>query len=230
MKDLHGKAILDYYKGNDEATLILHNSYGDPDEMPVEVFFREEEDLTTLEHLALIESKGRVLDLGAGAGAHALVLQSRGFEVFALENSPGCVDVMRRSGVRNVLFEDFRKHQGQYDTVLILMNGMGLAGTLAQVEGFLQTCAKLLSPGGQILVDSSDISYLYEDGTPKPKGYFGEVRYRYEFQETQGEWFDWLYVDQRMLAEKVSAVGMELEILMTDENDQYLACITRSGT
>ncbi|WP_421889267.1 class I SAM-dependent methyltransferase [Marinoscillum sp.] len=230
MKDLHGKAILDYYKGNDEATLILHNSYGDPDEMPVEVFFREEEDLTTLEHLALIESKGRVLDLGAGAGAHALVLQSRGFEVFALENSPGCVDVMRRSGVRNVLFEDFRKHKGQYDTVLILMNGMGLAGTLVQVEGFLQTCEKLLSPRGQILVDSSDISYLYEDGTPKPKGYFGEVRYRYEFQETQGEWFDWLYVDQRMLAEKVSAVGMELEILMTDENDQYLACITRSGT
>ena len=229
MKDLHGKAILDYYKGNDEATLILHNSYGDPDEMPVEVFFREEEDFTTLEHLALIESKGRVLDLGAGAGAHSLVLQSRGFEVFALENSPGCVDVMRRSGVRNVLFEDFRKHQGQYDTVLILMNGLGLAGTLGQVEVFLQTCEKLLSLGGQILVDSSDISYLYEDGTPKPAGYYGEVRYRYEFQETKGDWFDWLYVDQQTLAEKVAAVGMELEILMTDENDQYLACITRRG-
>lgn len=225
MKDLHGKAIQDYYLGNEEATLILHNSYGEPEEMPVEVFFREEEDLSTLEHLALIESRGRVLDLGAGAGAHALVLQSRGFEVSALENSPGCVFVMQHSGVQNVLFEDYRKHQGKYDTILVLMNGLGLAGTLAGVPQLLSRLRDMLLPGGQILIDSSDISYLYGD-IPSPEGYFGEVRYRYEYENETGDWFDWVYVDQQTLAVTVEALGMQLEVLMTDENDQYLACIT----
>ena len=227
MKDIHGKAILDYYQGKEESSLILHTSYGESEEMPVEVFFRDELDFKTLEHLALIECSGKVLDLGAGAGAEALVLQSRGFEVYALEYSPGCVQVMQQSGVDHVLFEDYRTHHGKYDTILALMNGLGLAGTLAGVPAFLTKCMSLLNPGGQLLIDSSDISYLYEDGLEKPAGYYGEVRYQYEYQGERGDWFDWVYVDQETLAEIVGKLGLLLEILMTDENDQYLARITK---
>ena len=225
-EDLHGKAILDYYQGEENATLLIHNSYDTPEEMPVEVFFREELDFSTLEHLALIECKGKVLDLGAGAGAHSLVLQSRGMDVFALENSPGCIEVMKMSGVAHCILADYQKHQGSYDTLLILMNGLGLAGKLKLVPAFLEKCISLLNPDGQILIDSSDISYLYEN-LAKPSGYYGEVSYQYEYQGIKSGWFDWVYVDQHTLKEITDRMNLHIEVLTTDENEQYLARISR---
>jgi len=227
LKDIHGQAIRDYYQGDDDATLIIHNSYDQPEEMHTEVFFREEEDLSTLEHLALIECKGRVLDIGAGSGVHSLILQSKGLDVVALENSPACVEVMVQSGVDQPLLGDFWQHHGKYDTILALMNGLGLAGTLAGVSDFLRKCMSLLSPDGQLLIDSSDISYLYEDGLQKPDGYYGEVHYQYEYKGEKGDWFDWVYVDQKTLAETCKKLGLKCEILHIEHTDQYLACITR---
>lgn len=225
MKDLHGKAIVDYFNGNEDATLLLHNNYGDPEEMPVSVFFRDELDFTTLEHLALIECHGKVLDVGAGAGSLSLVLQDRGFDVHALENSIGCIQTMKQLGIANCIHGDFAMHTDTYDTLLIQMNGLGLAGTLSNVPDFLKKCVSLLNPDGQILIDSSDISYLYEDELPKDS-YFGEVQYCYEYESEMGEWFDWVYVDSKKLTEIVEQMGLSIEIL-ADENDQYLARIAR---
>lgn len=228
MKDLHGKAILDYFHGDQSTGLTIHNNYDTPEEMPAEVFFRDELDFTTLEHLALIECKGKVLDLGAGAGAHSLVLQEREFDVTAIENSPGCIEVMQQLGVKNSIHEDFKKHYGTYDTILILMNGLGLAGTLAQVPDFLSECLRLLAAEGQILIDSSDITYLYQGGIKPPSSYSGDVKYQYEYKGQKGDWFDWVYVDIPTLEQITNRLNLELEILLEDENDQYLARISRS--
>ncbi|MFK7953902.1 MAG: class I SAM-dependent methyltransferase [Ekhidna sp.] len=225
MKDLHGKAILDYYQGDENASLLIHNNYDEPEEMPAEVFFRDELDFTTLENLALIECKGKVLDLGAGAGAHSLALQARGYDVTALEYSPGCIQVMQQSGVDQFIKEDYRKHLKKYDTLLVMMNGLGLAGTLANVPTFIKKCMSMLNPEGQLLIDSSDIRYLYESGIEKKDGYYGEVKYRYEYKKEKGDWFDWVYIDQQKLKTIIDSLGFDLEIMMTDENDQYLARI-----
>lgn len=225
MNDIHGEAIMDYYRHGSADDLLLHNSYGDPEEMPVEVFFRDQLDFSTLEHLALIECEGVILDLGAGAGAHSLALQGLGKDVTALDNSPGCCEVMRMSGVEKVIESHYLKHRAQYDTLLMLMNGLGIVGKLKELPEFFAYAATLIRPGGQILVDSSDISYLYEDGLPKPSGYFGEINYAYEYKGKRGNWFDWLYVDQEELAEACAASNLQVEILLTDENDQYLARI-----
>lgn len=227
MKDLHGRAIRDFYQNKLTEPLLLHTSYGETDEMPVEVFFREEIDLSVIEHLALIECKGKVLDIGAGAGAISLILESRGFDVYALENSPGCVEVMKQSGVSRIINQDYQHHKGTYDTLLLLMNGLGIAGKLSGVTKTLQKCKTLIKSNGQILIDSSDISYLYEDGNIlKPQGYYGDLQYRYEYGGNRGDWFDWVYVDSATLHEEVKKVGMNMEVLTTDENDQYLALIT----
>lgn len=225
MKDIHGQAIRDYFQGKDVSVLSLHNSYGEPEEMPVEVFFRDQLEFTTLEHLAIMECKGKVLDIGAGAGAHVLALQDLGFEVYALETSPGCTEVLKQSGIKNVLAEDYRKHKGKYDTLLLMMNGLGIAGTLSKIPTFLKKCKTLLNSGGQILLDSSDINYLYEEGIRRPAGYYGDLRYQYEYKGEKGDWFDWVYVDQDKLSQIARKEGFNIEILMTDENDQYLAMI-----
>lgn len=226
MKDIHGKAILDFYKHKKSADLILNNSYGDPEEMPVEVFFRDQLDFTTIEHLAMIECEGKILDVGAGAGAQSLVLQDWGKDVIPLDNSPGCVEVMNLSGISNVVCEDFFKHIGKYDTLLLLMNGLGIVGRLNQIPAFLKHCRTLLKPDGQILLDSSDINYLYDDETDLPNGYYGEVQYQYQYLNDKGDWFDWVYADQETLIKIVEQEGLETEILLTEETDQYLARIS----
>jgi len=225
-KDLHGKAILDYYHGNQDATLLIHTSYGEPEEMPVEVFFREEPDFSVLENVALLECQGKVLDLGAGAGAHSLVLQERGFDIHAIENSPGCIEVMNLLGIKNIIAQDFWIHHEKYDTLLVLMNGLGLAGRLSSVPEFLEKCMAMLNPGGQLLIDSSDIAYLYKEGVLKPDHYYGEVQYQYEYLGAKGNWFDWVYVDQETIKKVTSELGLKMEILHIETTDQYLMRVT----
>ena len=221
--DVFGEALKDYFLHQFKDPLILHNSYGEPEEMPVEVFFREEEDLPGLEKFALGACRGKILDIGAGAGSHALILQERNHEVTALEISPLAVQIMHQLGVDKVINADIRTFTGQkYDTLLLMMNGIGLVETLEGLRHFLQHARTLLLPEGQLLMDSSDISYLYED-LPRPHHYYGEIRYQYEYKKVKGNWFGWLYVDQETLIEVATSEGWLTQVIYENDDDQYLA-------
>lgn len=225
--DVQGRALLDFFLGKEDVPLILHTSYGDPEEMPVEVFFREAEDFTKLEKFALRYCKGRILDVGAGAGSFSVELQAKGLSVAALEISPFCCRIMQQRGVKEVEEANFWEYsRGNYNTILLMMNGIGLAGEVARLPEFLLKLKAMLAPGGQIICDSSDISYLYA-GTKKPADhYFGEIRYCYEYEGEKGEWFGWLYADPALLSQTCRSVGMEMSILYKNRNDQFLAKIT----
>jgi len=229
--DVLGDALHAYFIGNTRDKLMLHTSYGDLEEMPIDVFFREPGDFPELEHIALALCDGRTLDVGAGAGSHALYLQERGFDVTALELSPGACSVMCQRGIRNVLQHDFFDYRGErYDTLLFLMNGVGLAGTVAGLSTLLQHCRALLRKGGQLLFDSSDINYLYADGSvERPHAYQGEIRYQYEYKGVTGEPFNWLFIDQEMLARIARTEGWVVQVVFEDENDQYLARMEPMG-
>jgi precorrin-6B methylase 2 len=225
-KDILGQALVDFYNG-EEFPLLVNNKYGDPEEMPVEVFFREKEDLTDLEKAAILHCKGSTLDVGAGAGAVALMLQDS-FETTAIESSEGACQVMKSLGVRNGITGDVFDYYGEnYDTLLLLMNGIGIVGQLSNLEKSLKHFAKLLKPDGQILLDSSDISYLY-DGQEKPNDkYFGQLSYQYTYKSEIGNWFEWLYVDFASLTSHAERVGLIVEKLFEDDEDQYLARLTK---
>ena len=226
MKDIHGQAILDYYNGERNEPLILHNSYGEPEAMPVEVFFREPIDFTDLENQAISECRGKTLDIGAGAGAMSLLLQGLEFDVTAIENSPGCIETMKALGVRQVIDEDYAVHHGKYDTLFMSMNGIGIIGKLDKLGSFFKNAKNLLNPSGQIVLDSSDIEYLYQDDLAKPDHYYGEVSYCYEYKGTKGEWFDWVYIDSETLKKEVLKMGLNFEKIEQTNTDQYLARIT----
>lgn len=224
------ESLMDYVECNTGNPLLLHNTYGEPEEMSVEVFFREEEDLSEIEKLALQSCTGEILDLGAGAGALSLILQDMDKSVTALENDIGCNQLMQALGVKSVVNEDFWEYEGQFDTVLVMMNGLGLAGTLDAVPKFLEKCMSLLNPGGQLIFDSSDISYLYAgEAEDKSFDYYGEVQYRYEYKGEKNDWFDWVYVDQDTLFKICKQLSLQFEVLHTDEYQQYLGRITRKG-
>lgn len=227
--DIQGKALLDYFLGKEKVPLILHTSYGEPEKMPVEVFFRDIDDFTKLEKFALRHCRGTVLDIGAGAGSFSLELQENGLSVKALEISPLCCRIMQQRGVQDVEEADFWQYdKGRYDTLLLMMNGIGLAGEAAKLPEFLNKLKTLLLPGGQIICDSSDINYLYADSQKPADHYFGEIRYCYEYEGEKGDWFGWLYADPALLAAVCDSVGLQMSILYKNQRDQFLARITAS--
>jgi SAM-dependent methyltransferase len=226
--DLPGQAILDYHLQLPAAKLWIHNKYGRKENMPVEHYFRDEADMPELELMALQACKGKVLDIGAAAGSHALALQNMQVEVTALDISPAAAQVMKARGVQQVLQADvYSLKEPQYDTLLLLMNGIGLAATVAGLHRFLDHAAGLLQPGGQLIFDSSDVAYLYKGKPPVNGPYYGEIDYQYEYQKQYSDWFTWLYIDQQTLAGIAATKGWQMEVLCEDEYDQYLVRMVR---
>jgi len=222
--DVLGQALHDYLTEDHVDQLLTHTSFGGVEEMPVAEFFRKPIDFPELEHIALSLCDGRVLDVGAGAGSHALFLQKRGMDVTALERSPLAGEVMRARGVRQVITADFFEYdEARYDTLLFLMNGIGVAGSIDGLTTLFNHCKTLLNPGGQLLFDSSDIAYLYADGTvDKPAGYYGEIRYQYAYKGARSAPFNWLFIDQDTLISIARPLGWVVQILYEDGHDQYL--------
>lgn len=224
-RDVYGESLNEYHQ-NGELTspLLLHSTYGDIEEMPVDIFFRTTDDFPELEFIALSLCDGKVLDVGAGVGSHALYLQEKEFDVTALEISSSACDIMRKRGVRQLVQEDFFALKAQkYDTLLFLMNGIGLAKSVTGFRQLLAQAKTLLTDKGQLLFDSSDISYLYEEyKIPRPEYYFGEIGYQYEYKGIKGEPFQWLYIDQETLIKIAHEENWVVQVLYEDENDQYL--------
>jgi SAM-dependent methyltransferase len=224
MVDVLGHAIHDYYYKLSPGKLSIHNKFGTPDVMPIEVYFREEENMPELELTALELCSGKVLDIGAGAGSHALYLQQHNVDVTALEVSPLASAVMKHRGVRKIINEDvFNYSDNRYDTLLLLMNGVGLASSIEGLHKFLQHAKTLLLPGGQLVFDSSDVAYLYKKHKFPKDRYYGEIDFRYEYKRQKTEWFSWLYIDKDMLTKVANEEGWATEVLFEDDHDQYLA-------
>lgn len=222
--DIYGQALSDFYNNKFTDTLWVNNSYAEAEEMPVDVFFRSQEEMPDIELLALENCRGKILDIGAGAGSHALLLQQHKFDVSAIELSSTACHVMELRGVKKVINTSiFDYEAARFDTLLLLMNGIGLCGTIQGLRTFLAHARKLLKKDGQLLFDSSDIAYLYAEGIKRPKTYYGEIAFQYEYKATKGEWFKWLYIDQDTLKKVAAEEDWSLEVLMEDENDQYLA-------
>lgn len=222
------QAMLDFYHQQQRGELLIHNTYGVPDEMPLEVYFRSEKELNNLELYALELCAGRVLDVGAGAGAVSLVLQSRNSAVVSLEISRVFCNIMKELGVKNILNGDFLKQRPneQYDTLLMLMNGFGFCGSIDRLPDLFKAIDRHLKPGGQVIFDSSDISYLYKEGKPTDY-YFGEMSYQYEYKGIKGPWFKWLYIDANTFSAEADKYGFAMQLLMTEETGQYLGRLVR---
>lgn len=231
--DPMGAAIRDYHLRGKAARLRVMSSMFDEDEMPVDHLFRSFDDMPHLEQKALNMAYGKVLDIGAGAGCHALALQERGMDVKAIDISPLSCEVMKERGIKDVECVNLfcKQLQGKYDTLLLLMNGTGIAGKLSQLPALLNRLKELLSEEGQILIDSSDLKYIYEneDGSMDidlNAPYYGEVDYQMQYRDIKGEPFDWLYTDPMLLASVSKQCGLQCQIMEQGEHYDYLAKLT----
>lgn len=225
--NVYGQALADYYYRQLSFSLWVHTSYGTREEMPTAWFFRSPKEFPDLERYALSLCQGSVLDIGAGAGPHALALQQQGLEVTAIELSTLATEIMTDRGLKQVRNISYQNYTGpEVDTILMLMNGIGLVKNLAGLASFLEWAKHQIRPEGQLLFDSSDITYLFR-GIESPKEYYyGEVQFQYEYREQYGEWFSWLYVDEQTLRHVAGQHGWNCQPLFDDGSDQYLFRLT----
>ncbi len=232
-KDPLGQALLAFMDGNADAFIDVYPDVGEQDVIPAHYLMRSPAGWPELELRAIASCRGRVLDIGAGAGSHALALQQRGYAVTALDISPGAVEVMRRRGIGRVFLQNIWTFSGEtFDTLLLMMNGIGIVGDIERLAPFLEYLKELLAPDGQILLDSSDIAYLFrETGAPLPEwveqeDYYGWVTFYMRYEEVCGDPFTWLYIDFPLLEQIAGEIGYHAEKLYEDDHYHYLARLT----
>ncbi len=229
MKDLFGKAILDYQTNNDPQDLMTETSISDADEMAVKYLFRTFAEMPKIEQMALEMSTGSILDVGCGAGSHSLILQNRNLTVKAIDISPNAIAACKLRGILDASVSNINDITDTFDTILLLMNGAGMCGKLKNLPSFLRKLKSLLNLGGQILLDSSDIIYMFDEDDdggkwiPSENDYHGEVVFKISYKGEKDVPFDWMYVDYQTLEKNALEVGFKCEMVSEGAHYDYLA-------
>ncbi len=239
MKDILGTALLDYYHGNYTQDIITETNISEEDVLPLPYLFRSYDEMPSIEKKALYLAKGRILDVGCGAGIHTLYLQNKGFTSKSIDVSKGAIEVCKLQGVKDASVLDLLDmkidpstpdSQQKFDTILMLMNGTGIFGKLQNVSKYLQHLKGLLSEKGQILIDTSDLKYMYDEGevkgsiiVPAEMDYYGELQFTMHYKGKNTEPFDWLYLDKHTFEALCEENGFTFEIVERGENFDYLA-------
>ena len=231
MKDVFGRAILDYQLGNYTEDIITSTSISDEDILPISYLFRDFNEMPILEQKALEMATGSILDIGCGAGSHSLYLQEKGLTVKSIDISEGAIETCNLRGLKNAHRLNVYDETQTFDTLLLLMNGSGIFESLEQAPQQLHKLAKLLNEGGQILIDSSDIKYMYEDDdggfwVDANSNYYGELVYHVSYKgETNS--FSWMYIDFENLKTACLMAGLNCELILEGDHFDFLARITK---
>lgn len=224
-----GKALKDYAGGNKKGKLIVHSPDFEPDEIFVSHYFRDYNEMPVIEKIALDKCRGAVMDAGAGAGSHALYLQRKGLSVTAVDSSAGACEVMKSRGVNKVVNDNALTFcEEKYDTVLLLMNGIGITGSLTGLDKYLKFLPGILNEKAQVIFDSTNLIYLYQNGegyadVPLGEQYLGEIEYQMEYMRQFSPVFYWLFIDFDTLSWISEQNGFKAELIYEGDNLHYLA-------
>jgi len=223
------QACWDYYHGEKDAAIRIISNKADDETVPVEYFFRTLSEMPEIEKKALDLCQGEILDIGAGSGCHSIELLKRNHMVSALEIKKGIAELLTERGIKEVYHTDiFKFSRKKFDTLLLLMNGIGIVKDLNGLDRFFNHIRSILKPGGQILLDSSDLMYLYQEGDGSIRinlneGYYGQVEYKFVYNNQSGELFKWVFVDFTTLSEYAHNNGFNCELIFEDDQYNFLA-------
>lgn len=232
MNDPFGEAISDFFEKGKAPAIKVNSNYTTDEKIPVSWFFRSEKEMPAMEQTALKLCRGKILDVGAAAGCHSLILQKKGFDVTALEISELAAEILKKRGLTQVVCQDIYKFQNhRFDTILMLMNGTGIGGTVEGLANLMAHFKNLLSENGQILVDSSDIKYLFTEDDDSVwvdltnAAYYGEMTYTISYKKSKST-FPWLYIDFESLSNLARTLGFRCKLIKKGSHFDYLASLS----
>ena len=238
-RDAYGRALLAQYEGGEPTTEIVEreDGYIDTGADPG-AYFEPYNRWPAMERRAVRFASGRVLDIGCGAGRHALHLQDAGLDVTGIDNSPGAVEVCRRRGLQKVycrsISEVSRFKPASFDTVLMLGNNFGLFGSAAGAKRILRELARITSPGARIIAGTrnphltTDPDHLSYQRRNRQRGRLpGQIRLRVRYGRLIGDWFDYLLVSPKEMESLLAGSSWEIERLIGTGEPGYYAILRK---
>ncbi|MFO0691049.1 MAG: class I SAM-dependent methyltransferase [Myxococcota bacterium] len=222
-------ALLDHHRDGRPRRVTALRADGVEFEIETEEYFTLDGELAPLDRLALARARGRVLDVGAGSGRHALALQAKGCEVVAIDVSPACVELCRERGIRDARVVDVMtigaqddRGLGRFDTIFFGMQTIGVAGGVRPLRILLSRLRGLLAPGGIVLADSSELREAWDGDAADRSPARGEIVLETRYGRLRGEPFPWVYLAEPDLVAVAEAAGYVAETLMRVESGEYL--------
>ena len=236
--DAWGLLISDYFAGESCLELIERDDgfLTATDNLPM--YFSSYEDWPDYVKKALAHVRGRVLDVGVGAGRFALYLQEQGHDVVGIDVSAGILEVCRQRGVQDVRQLPFHRVDnslGVFDTILMMGNNFGLFANPRRAKWMLRRLKRLTRAGARIVAESLDV---YATDKPEHLAYHarnrrrgrlpGEIRLRVRYRDRIGEWFDYLMVSQEEMEDIVEGTGWRIAAVLERGGAQYVAVLEKA--
>lgn len=223
-KDIFGLAVESYYSNKDRTPILVHNDNFYDDKIPVEYLFRSYDQMPELEQIAIDFCKGKVLDVGCCAGSHSLELKAKGHEILPIDVSKKCIETCQKRGLKEAKHIDFFELKDQsFDTILLLMNGIGIAQSLRHLPVFFEKLKNLMHQESQVLLDSSDLIFLFEGEVLDDDPYYGEMVYTTSYKNQVSNVFSWLYLDFDSLKAAANEHNLSCKLVFKDDHYGFLA-------
>jgi 2-polyprenyl-3-methyl-5-hydroxy-6-metoxy-1,4-benzoquinol methylase len=236
-EDAYGQAMLAHYKGEQSFEIVeLDDGYfsvsgGAP------TYFSEYSNWHPLEQQAMTYVRGRVLDIGCGAGRHALYLQQQGHDVTGIDASPLAIHVSQLRGLHKALvmaIDDLHFPDASFDTIIMMGNNFGLMQSYQKARNFLRKFHRITADHATVIVHTIDVyqtenpDYLAYQAFNRERGRMsGQLRMRIRFKKFVTSWFDYLIVSPDEMADIVKGTGWEIQKLLHGDKSPYFAIITK---
>ncbi|MDH5483485.1 MAG: class I SAM-dependent methyltransferase [Candidatus Bathyarchaeota archaeon] len=237
-EDAYGQEIWACYQGREVFEIVERDDgYIDPSALGPKIYFSKYEDWAPYHRRAMDFVKGKVLDVGCGAGRHSLYLQKKGFDVLGIDNSPLAIKVSKLRGLKKakvMSIENIGYRPDSFDTIIMMGNNFGLFGSFKKAQELLKKFHKMTSKNALIIADTLD---PYKTDNPdhleyhkhnKKKGRMGgQVRIRIRFRRYVGRWFDYLMVSKEEMKELLKGTGWKVKEFIDSEGPPYIAIIEK---
>ena len=235
-QDAFGHSIYDYLKGEAEFQIVERDD-GDIGSIKLGVYFNQYKDWHPIEKKAMRYVRGRVLDIGCGAGRHALYLQEKGHDVVGIDNSPLAIKVCKERGLRDarvVPITRINSKLGIFDTVIMMGNNFGLFGSFEKAKQLLGKLSKIISQSGRIITTTNDVydtdipEHLAYHAANRSKGRMsGQLRIRVRYKTYSTPWFDYLIVSKNEMENILEGTGWVVTKYIDSDISYYMAILEK---
>ena len=239
-EDAYGQEIWAYYKDRESFEIVERDDgYFSTTHAGSELYFSEYEDWSLHEKRAMEFVKGRVLDIGCGAGRHSLYLQKKGFSVFGIDNSPLAIKVCKLRGMKKsrvMSIDDVNFKARSFDTIIMMGNNYGLFGSFKKARRLFKRFHKVTSENALIIAETRDpyktdnpAHLEYQEFNRKRGRMSGQLRLRVRFGKYATKWFDYLIVSREEMKDILVGTGWKVKEFIDSEDSSYIAIIEKTA-